>query len=207
MTTVVVIRPGCTSFDEQDRVQGVLNLPLTEHGHAEVSEIVERLRDVPLEVIYTAPAEPALSTARAIGEALSIPVRESEELRNLDQGLWQGLTTDEIRRKYPRVFKQWRESPETVCPPEGETIPHALARVRKALQKPLRKNERVAVVAPEPLATLIRCLLCGDRISVPISGERDRRGPRIEILNIDDQTSIEELAVTAAGTPSSRRIH
>ena len=35
MTQVVLIRPGATVYDEQNRVQGILDIPLSERGRAE----------------------------------------------------------------------------------------------------------------------------------------------------------------------------
>ena len=29
---------------------------------------------------------------------------------------------DEVKSKQPRVYRQWQEQPDTVCPPEGETL-------------------------------------------------------------------------------------
>ena len=37
MTQVVLIRPGATLYDEQNRVQGALDIPLSERGRAETS--------------------------------------------------------------------------------------------------------------------------------------------------------------------------
>ena len=77
------------------------------------------------------------------------------------EGLWQGLKVDEIRRKHPKVFKQWQESPQAICPPGGETLTEAVARVRKALEKPLKKKGRLAVVAADPLAAIICAVVRG----------------------------------------------
>lgn len=167
MSDVILIRPGCTDFDEQNRIQGALDLPLNPRGVQQVEEIARRLQDVPLEVIFTAPGEPARSTAAALGEALGVPVKVKDELRNLDQGLWQGLQLDDIRRKYPKVFKQWQDSPETICPPEGETVPEAVERIQKALRKPLKRKTTVGIVVSEPLATLICCVLKDAKPELP----------------------------------------
>ncbi len=142
MSEIVLIRPGCTDFDEQHRIQGALDLPLNERGIQQVQMLAEQLRHTGLDAIYTSPSEPAKSTAEAIGRELQVPVKEVEGLRNLDQGLWQGLQIDDIRKKYPKVYKQWKESPDTICPPQGEMALDALERVRKALRKPLRRNGR-----------------------------------------------------------------
>ena len=107
MPDVVLIRPGCTDFDEQHRIQGTLELPLNDRGHEQVAALVGQLQDGLIEVVYTSPGEPARSTADAIGEELGVPVKEIDGLHNLDHGLWQGLQIEDIKRKFPKVFKQW----------------------------------------------------------------------------------------------------
>ncbi len=42
MTQVVLIRPGATVYDEQNRVQGILDIPLSERGRAEVADDASR---------------------------------------------------------------------------------------------------------------------------------------------------------------------
>ena len=58
---------------------------------------------------------------------------------------------------------------ETVCPPSGETVLAAKARVAEVLQKLLKKHkdspEPIALVAPEPLASLVRHVLRLDGLS------------------------------------------
>ncbi|HUG93026.1 MAG TPA: histidine phosphatase family protein [Planctomycetaceae bacterium] len=167
MPNVVLIRPGCTDFDEQNRVQGTLELPMNSRGLEQVEHVLDELREVPLEVIYAPPTEPAWSTAERLADELDVPLKECEDLRNLDQGLWQGLQIDEVRHKFPKVFKQWQELPETICPPQGETVGEALDRIRRALHKPLKRKTVFGVVASEPLATLVRFVVCGQRAEMP----------------------------------------
>ena len=59
------------------------------------------------------------------------------------------------------MFRQAQEHPETVCPPQGEVVEDALARVQEAVQKILKKHRdgKIAIVVPEPLATLVRSAL------------------------------------------------
>lgn len=155
MSRIVLIRPGCTDFDEQQRLQGVLDLPLSPRGEEQVGRLVNDLASVDFDLIYTSPCEPARSTADRLGELRGLPVKEIENLHNVNVGLWQGLQLDEIRRKHPKVFKQWQESCEAICPPEGETLAEAVERVRKALEKPLKKKCQLAIVAADPLAAII----------------------------------------------------
>ena len=123
MAKILLIRPGCTDFDEQHRIQGTLDLPLSPRGEEQVARILQDLASSPIDVIYTSPCEPARSTAVALGAERGLTVKEIETLYNLNHGLWQGLKVDEVRRKHPKVFKQWQELPETICPSGGEIRP------------------------------------------------------------------------------------
>ena len=71
------------------------------------------------------------------------------------------MLIDELKEKQKKVYRQWQEQPETVCPPEGETVTSALLRVKAALDKLIRKhkNQTVVLVAPEPLTSLIQSYL------------------------------------------------
>lgn len=186
-----VIRPGETEFDEQDRLQGALNLPLSDRGNAQVEDIVEALRGTDLEVIYASPTEPALHTARRLAEELDLPLKVLDRLANLDLGLWQGLSRAEIRQKQPRVYRQWEEAPESVCPPQGELSEDAIERVQRALRKPLRSGRSYAVVVSEPLATLVSCILRGRLPRLPKGGGQPQPVSRIE--RVDQEAVVSEL--------------
>ena len=69
-----------------------------------------------------------------------------------------------MRRQQPRVYKQGEDAPESVCPPGGETIEQAKERVAKSLRKVVKKysDGAVALVIPDPLASVVHCLLSGD---------------------------------------------
>lgn len=182
MPQVVIIRPGCTDFAEQNRIQGSLDIPLNPRGLQQVEEVVLQLSQCPLEVIYADPSEASRRTAEAIADELGIPVKLSEDLRNLDQGLWQGLQIDDIRHKYPKAYKQWQDSPETICPPEGETVPEAVERVRRVLRKPLKKRKVIGVVVAEPLATIIASIVRNERMEIPEPNCQCHSAPRLEFV-------------------------
>ncbi len=126
-----------------------------------MARIVQELANSPMDVIYTSPCEPARTTAAALAAPRGLAVKEIETLHNVNHGLWQGLKVAEIRRKHPKVFKQWQESPEAICPPGGETLNEAVDRVRKALEKPLKRKGNLAIVAADPLAAIISAVVRG----------------------------------------------
>jgi broad specificity phosphatase PhoE len=158
MLQIVLIRPGSTDYDVQQRIQGSLDIPLNEQGVAEVTQTVELLRDKGIETIYSPLSQPSLQTAEIIVKALGIKWKKIERLQSLNLGLWQGMLVEDVRRKQPKVYRQWQEQPENVCPPEGEMLSDADDRVRAALVKLLKRRKKgvIGLVVPEPLLSLTR---------------------------------------------------
>ncbi len=184
MTIVAVVRPGWTDFDEQHRILGSLGLPLNQRGVEQIPGLIARLTELGTgwQSVFSGTLQPAKRTAELIADAFGIPLRECEDLNNLNQGLWQGSSIEEIRRKTPRIFKQWEDAPETICPSEGEPWEMAVERIRYTLKKPLRKLDRFVIVASEPLATLVSCVLTGEPPDLSAAFPTEPRDPVIEIL-------------------------
>jgi probable phosphoglycerate mutase len=158
MIKVILIHPGATEYDQQHRIQGRLGIPMSDEGREEVRQSIVSLASVGMEVIYAAPGMAATETAEMIGDALDLRVKVLEKLQNLNLGLWQGMLVDDVRTKQPKVYRQWQDHPDNICPPEGEMLDVARQRVEKALDKLARKHksETIGLVVPEPLGSLVR---------------------------------------------------
>ncbi len=158
---ILIIRPGATSYDHERCIQGDLNVRLTEEGRNEVRLLADELRAERMSFIYTSPCEPALETAEIIARALNVPRKRVDGLKNQNQGLWQGMRVDDLRRLQPRVYRQWAESPLSVCPPEGETLLSVRKRVEEVISSILKRHRSgtIGIVVGEPTASLVRCYL------------------------------------------------
>ncbi len=188
MTQVVLIRPGATVYDEQNRVQGILDVPLSERGRAEVAQLATTLAEarsgIALMALYCGPGESVVRTAEAVGKALGLRPKRIDDLRNLDQGLWQGLQLNEIKRRNLKVFRQWLDDPVTICPPLGETIENAMERIKTVLRPLIRRHhdEAIGLVVAEPIAQLIACYL--------------RRDPRVQLDDHVPTGGFEKIEIT-----------
>jgi broad specificity phosphatase PhoE len=165
MCQVLLIRPGATFYDEQNRLQGILDIPLSERGQSELLRMVPKLErslaGSPLSALYCGPTENVIRTAEIVGKALGVRPKRIDEFRNLNQGLWQGLQIDEIKRRNAKVFRQWIDDPATICPPQGETVECAMGRIKTAFRPLLRRHhdEAIGLVVAEPLARMVACYL------------------------------------------------
>src|SRR5687768_1732378 len=135
MIQFVLIRPGSTEFDEQGRIKGTLDIPLSDIGLHQVGRLVGELHDLPIDQLYSSPSRAADQTAQAIAADHRLKVKKLDDLANLDHGLWQGKLIDEVKHSQPKVFRQLQDHPETVCPPEGEPVGEAIGRVKALVQR------------------------------------------------------------------------
>ena len=161
---VLLIRPGATDFDDQGRMKGSLDMPMSERGRQQVDSLAEQLANFRVRTIYTAPCESARETAERLARGREdVRIRVIDAFRNIDHGLWHGKLIDEVRRNLPRVYRQGQDCPSDICPPGGEPIRDAKARVIKAVRKVLRKSgdEVIAIVIPDPMAWIVQSLLSG----------------------------------------------
>ena len=136
-------------------------MPLNEHGKAEVARLVQELAGKHIQAIYCSRCQPTQATATAIADALHVKLKELRGLENLNHGLWQGMCIEEVKRRQPTVYRQWQDQPESIRPPDGEMLAEATERVDRVLDKLLKWHHEgvIAVVAPEPVASLIKVRL------------------------------------------------
>ncbi len=166
MLSLLLIRSGRTEYDCQGRIQGTLDIPLSDDGKLEVQRAAAELHDkhAQLAALYAGPCRSVQETAEIVADHLDLKFKTIDDLHNLNQGLWQGMQFDEVKSKQPKVYRQWHEKPDTICPPEGETLEEARDRLRKALAKLAKKHKTGAVglVLGQPLASILRCMLHDD---------------------------------------------
>lgn len=198
MLEVLLIRPGSTTFDEEGRIKGSLDIPLSGQGQAQAESLSKSLAEVKLDCLYVAPCESALKSAELIGERNFCKVKTLDCLRNLDHGLWQGKLVSEVRRLQPKVYRQFQEHPKDVCPPQGETIQSALDRVKTTMDKLQKRHQggRIGLVIPQPMASIVRFALIGGSFGDLWKAELDFG--TFEVLHVAPQPSSGKSNVLAS---------
>jgi probable phosphoglycerate mutase len=146
MTTFLLVRHGETDWNRDNRFQGHADPPLNERGRAQAGELAERLAGEGVDAVYSSPLRRALETAEILAARLGLDVTAAEGLREIDVGEWQGLTRDEVARRYPDAFARW-----LALEPgwdHGETYEQLGRRVLAAIRDIAERHpgERVVVV-------------------------------------------------------------
>ena len=153
----MLIRHGETDWNVEGRYQGQADPPLNEQGRVQAQQVAQALQGERLDALYASDLRRAAETAEAIGRATGLAVRYDPRLREIHQGEWQGLLVTEIERRYPDLFRRWKESPLRVTLPGGESIAQMRERVLAAIEDIAQQHpgQRVAIVAHKlPIAVV-----------------------------------------------------
>jgi broad specificity phosphatase PhoE len=131
-----LLRHGQTTWNRQRRVQGRLDSPLTADGIEAVREWARFLSGPRWRWtrIITSPAPRARTTATLINEALRVEIREEQDLREQDWGIWEGLSWAEIQTDSSDELRKQVEKGWSFRPPEGESRIEVYRRARALLR-------------------------------------------------------------------------
>ena len=110
MLKLYLVRHGETDWNVDGRMQGLSDIALNANGLAQARRLAFRLAEEGgFSAIYSSPLLRAAKTAEIIGERLGVPVLVDERLVEHHIGQLEGLTLDDIKEKFPDVYKGWRE--------------------------------------------------------------------------------------------------
>jgi probable phosphoglycerate mutase len=68
-------------------------------------------------------------TAEIVAAALGVAVRVDRELREMDFGLWEEMTFDEVLQRYPEDLHRWKQSSEAAPTGSSETFAAVVERM------------------------------------------------------------------------------
>jgi alpha-ribazole phosphatase len=158
MTELLLIRHGETDWNVEGRYQGQSDVPLNDRGRAQAKKLSAQLEGTQLDAIYSSDLARAKDTAEILAEVTGAPLVLDPRLREIHQGLWEGMLFQDIQQKYAEAFDRRKQDPLKVAPPEGETVGQLRARVLAALKDILQTHPhgRVALVSHGLSLALIR---------------------------------------------------
>ena len=162
---ILLARHGETPWNAEGRYQGQIDIPLSPVGEAQALALGERLKDQQIDRAVASPLSRARRTAElALGEARASMLTLEPDLREIAHGEWEGLLASEINEKDPVRLNAWREEPETVLMPGGESLRQVLNRSWQGLSRAtegLGSGDTLLVVAHDAVNRVILCRVLG----------------------------------------------
>jgi len=154
---LILVRHGATAYNAQRRFQGQSDVPLSDEGLAQAARLAARLRDEPVDRIYTSDLLRARQTAAAIAVTHRIEPITDTRLREFAFGAWEGLTWAEILAERPHLSEANWHHAQLYAPEGGENFDSVCARVRSFFDEVAaqRLNDVVVVTHAGALHALL----------------------------------------------------
>jgi probable phosphoglycerate mutase len=121
-TQLIVIRHGQTQWNIAGIRQGHLDSSLTERGHAQAKALGKRLAHESFSALYSSDLGRAVATAMRIATMTGHAVVTDARLRERHLGIFQGLSGEEIKKKYPEEYRLHRSMGPDYIIPGGESV-------------------------------------------------------------------------------------
>ncbi len=157
MAYVLLIRHGQNDWVNKNRLAGwIPGVHLNEEGRAQVEELSQRLRPVPIKAIYSSPLERCMETAVALAQPHALEVVALPALGEVRYGDWEGKKIKKLARKKRRWFAV-QHHPSRFKFPGGESFRDVQQRAVTAIEQLSRrhKEDLVTVVSHADVIKLV----------------------------------------------------
>ncbi|WP_223778833.1 histidine phosphatase family protein [Streptomyces sp. 135] len=163
MTDFILVRHGETEWHAENRYAGRTDVPLTELGHKQATNLGAWAAGQRLDAVLCSPLSRARLTAEPAATALGLTPRVDERLYEVDFGRGDGLTRAEMAEEFPDALAAFLADPVAHHLPGGEDPEEAAGRAIACLEEVAEElpDGRVLVVAHSTLVRLVLCRLLG----------------------------------------------
>ncbi|MBU1140702.1 MAG: histidine phosphatase family protein [Proteobacteria bacterium] len=119
---IYLMRHGRINQSLPHRFVGQLDLPLDDEGIRQARDMHFFLKDIKFSRIFMSPLRRTVQTAEIIAGSRTIIMQQVPGLAEISLGAWDGLTVDEVRRRFPGEYEKRGQDLAHYRPPEGESF-------------------------------------------------------------------------------------
>lgn len=120
---LILIRHAETGHNRDSRVQGQADVPLSELGERQAAALGAHLRREQIAAVITSPLVRARVTAEAVASEHQMEVITEPDLMEMHVGEMEGLSTTEMRDRFPEFLAEWvTERGPALEMPGGESL-------------------------------------------------------------------------------------
>ncbi|QZY57373.1 alpha-ribazole phosphatase [Crassaminicella profunda] len=163
---LIFVRHGETIHNHKGLYCGWNDLDLTEKGMMQAKKVCEKLKEENLNLIITSDLNRTIKTAEIINVDHHINIILEKNLREMNFGLWEGLSYKEIKEKYVKELNGWESDWIDYILPSGESVRQMYERVTAVMDKIIHqyKNENILIVSHAGCIRAILAYLIGNGI-------------------------------------------
>lgn len=131
--------------------------PLSLEGILQAKKLGDYFSDINISAVYCSTLSRSVQTAVNIASD-ALPLFPQYQLRETDCGIWEGLTKNEIKERFPAEYEMRGIDPTSVVPNGGESLKDGLLRMQAAFKNIISASTGNIIIVAH--ATVNRLLLC-----------------------------------------------
>lgn len=171
-TSIFFVRHGQTEWNNIKKVQGQLDIPLSETGIIQAQEVAKFFATHIFDTIMSSDLQRAIQTATIINEYHKHTIKLEPLLREQHYGIAQGLLRDQVPLQFAHVSHKPLNQPEPEYHvPQAETYAQLVERAIRALERIVASHggQTILIVAHDKLIrSIVRYSLNNHSIPVEI---------------------------------------
>lgn len=142
-TKLILIRHGQTTFSAKKRYGGLIDARLNNKGKLQAQNLYRRLKKEVIHKIYTSDKKRSIQTAKIIFKKMQITIMP--DLKEINFGSFEGLTHNQVLKRYPNIYRKWLCSPFKTTIPKGESLICFRKRVLNVFGKIISNNRNKTI--------------------------------------------------------------
>ena len=140
-TTIYIIRHAEAKGNKHRIFHGITDSELTQNGINQAKKVAKSLIKYNINKIYSSDLKRAYYTAKEFSDITDLDIITSEQLREIDGGLWENMSWVELAEKYPYEYYTWEKKPHKHKMPLGESMTDLRLRAWKILDRIAYENK------------------------------------------------------------------
>lgn len=140
-TRLCLVRHGETEWNAQGRVQGQLDVPLSEVGRGQALAVARALAGESFAAIYCSDLVRVRQTAQPTAEKLDSTIVLKPELRERHYGVFQGMTYAEAKERIPEGYARFKAKDPDYAFDSGESLREFNGRCLAVIEEIARSHE------------------------------------------------------------------
>lgn len=162
---IYLLRHGETEQNLKGFYYGNLDIDITDKGIKQIEYINDKVKNIPFDKIYISNMKRAKSSADIISRDKDIPYIRDKRLNEMNLGIFEGKSYENIKNEYPIEFKGWSDDWKNYDPPQGESYVDFYERVKDFFQEILElQDENILLVTHGGVIRSILAYIMGENL-------------------------------------------
>ncbi|MDF2524875.1 MAG: Phosphoglycerate mutase [Clostridiales bacterium] len=158
-TRLIIVRHAQAEGNISREFHGWTDSGLTELGHIQAEKVADRLKEIPIDILYSSSLTRTLQTAEYISKVKTLPIIRTDKLKEINGGDWEGVLFSELPNLWPDEYETWENKPQSHKMPNGESMDEFQRRLIEEVEYIINHNtgKNIGIVTH---GTAIKAMMC-----------------------------------------------